>query len=167
MKEARTDTGEEARTDTKEEGGAAEGRAAAADLAGQEAAVTAIAVQESVEDTGLTPMTQEEKLEQFQAIMDHIIGRALEANNEKLSQDISRLVNDELVEEMADLMRIRDEREEERFRHLDEVIRSCQRDRLGRADSRASPPLPQARPVRSPPRSGQEPGCAQPGGGSC
>ncbi len=138
MKEARTDTGEEARTDTKEEGGAAEGRAAAADLAGQEAAVTAIAVQESVEDTGLTPMTQEEKLEQFQAIMDHIIGRALEANNEKLSQDISRLVNDELVEEMADLMRIRDEREEERFRHLDEVIRSCQRDRLGRAEAAAA-----------------------------
>ncbi len=127
-----------ARTDTKEEGGAAEGRAAAADLAGQEAAVTAIAVQESVEDTGLTPMTQEEKLEQFQAIMDHIIGRALEANNEKLSQDISRLVNDELVEEMADLMRIRDEREEERFRHLDEVIRSCQRDRLGRAEAAAA-----------------------------
>ena len=116
----------------------AEGKAGPSTIAQEEAAVTALAVQEDIEDTDLAPMTQEEKLEQFQMIMDHIIGKALEANNEKLSQDISRLVNDELVEELSDLMRIRDEREEERFRHLDETIRSCQRDRLGKAEAAAT-----------------------------
>lgn len=109
-------------------------------LAEQEAAVTALAVQKDIEDTdkALVTMTQEEKLEQFQMIMDQIIGKALEANNKRLSRDISRLVNDELVEELSDLMRIRDEREEERFRRLDETIRSCQRDRLGKAEAAAT-----------------------------
>lgn len=118
----------------------AEQEAAVTALAEQEAAVAVLAVQQDIEDTdkALITMTQEEKLEQFQKIMDHIIGRALEVNNEKLSQDISRLVNDELVGELSDLMRIRDEREEERFRRLDETIRSCQRDRLGKAEAAAT-----------------------------
>lgn len=36
----------------------------------------------------------QEKMEQFQEIMNHIIGRALEVNNEQLSQDVSSIVND-------------------------------------------------------------------------
>lgn len=116
------------------------GMMAPAEMAREEAAVTMLAFQEDIEEAEktLVPMTQEEKLEQFQMIMDQIIGKALEANNKRLSRDISRLVNDELVEELSDLMRIRDEREEERFRRLDETIRSCQRDRLGKAEAAAT-----------------------------
>ena len=35
-----------------------------------------------------------EKMEQFQKVMNHIIGRAIEENSEKLSQDISAMVQD-------------------------------------------------------------------------
>ncbi len=38
------------------------------------------------------PVSAEEKMAQFQQMMNLIIGRALEVNNEKLSQDISCLV---------------------------------------------------------------------------
>ena len=34
-------------------------------------------------------LTTEEKMEQFQEIMNHIIGRALDANNEKLVKNLS------------------------------------------------------------------------------
>ena len=37
-----------------------------------------------------TELMVEEKMEQFQKMMNQIIGRAIEENNEKLSQDISR-----------------------------------------------------------------------------
>lgn len=98
------------------------------------------------EKTGLTAMDREgieallagEKMEQFQKVMNHIIGRAMEENSEKLSQDISYLVHDKLMKEMEYLMRVSDEREEERFKRLDESIRSCQRDSQGRAEAAAS-----------------------------
>lgn len=86
----------------------------------------------------LAAMTQDEKMEQFQLIMNHIIENALAVNNEKLSQDISGLVNRKIAEELEDLMRIRDEREEERYRQIDEIIRSCQRDSQGKAEAAAT-----------------------------
>ena len=57
------------------------------------------------------PASAEEKMAQFQQMMNLIIGRALEVNNEKLSQDISCLVKERL----------------ERCRLLDETIRSFQK----------------------------------------
>ena len=86
----------------------------------------------------LQGMTAEEKMEQFQEIMNHIIGRALEHNNEQLSQDISHLVNDKMVKEMEYLMRVNDEKEEERFKQLDETIRAYQKEGKGRAEAAAS-----------------------------
>ncbi len=93
---------------------------------------------ESTGQAELALMTQDEKMEQFQLIMNHIIERALAVNNEKLSQDISGLVNRKLSEELEDLMRIRDEREEERYRQIDEIIRSCQRDSQSKAEAAAT-----------------------------
>ena len=49
----------------------------------------------TVKGDGVSVVAMEEKMEQFQQIMNLIIGRALEVNNEKLSQDISCLVNGE------------------------------------------------------------------------
>ena len=43
------------------------------------------------------PVSAEEKMAQFQQMMNLIIGRALEVNNEKLSQDISCLVKQRLA----------------------------------------------------------------------
>lgn len=83
-------------------------------------------------------MIAQEKMEQFQEIMNHIIGRALEVNNEQLSQDVSSIVNDKVVKELEYLMRVKDEREEERFKQLDELLRSYQKDNKGRAEAAAS-----------------------------
>ena len=61
-----------------------------------------------------------EKAEQFREFLTQMIGQAIEENNEKLSQDISRMVNDKVLKEIDYLMRVADERDEERFRQLDE-----------------------------------------------
>ncbi len=105
---------------------------------GESKEMTALAVSKGETSAELTMMTPEEKMERFQLIMNHIIGQALEANNEKLSQEISGLVNQKIAEDLEDLMRIRDEREEERFRQLDETIRSCQRMSQGKAEAAAT-----------------------------
>ena len=69
----------------------------------------------------------EEKMAQFQQMMNLIIGRALEVNNEKLSQDISCLVKERLAGELELLLQESGQKEEERFRLLDETIRSFQK----------------------------------------
>lgn len=97
-------------------------------------------------ETSLSPNTgenaqvvvAEEKMEQFQQIMNHIIGRAIEANNEKLSQDVSYMVSDKVIKEFEYLMRITDERDEERFKQLDETIRAYQKGGKGRAEAAAA-----------------------------
>ena len=94
--------------------------------------------EEKEETMPVVGMTAEEKMEQFQEIMNFIIGRALDANNEKLSQDISRMVNEKVTEEMEYLFRVSDEKEEERFKQLDEIIRSYQKDNRGRAEAAAA-----------------------------
>ena len=81
-----------------------------------------------------------EKMRQFQEIMNQVIGRAIEENSEKLSQDVSYLVHDKLMKELEYLMRVSDEREEERFKRLDEVIRAYQRENQGRAEAAAAAP---------------------------
>lgn len=80
----------------------------------------------------------QEKMEQFQEIMNHIIGRALSVNNEQLSQDVSSMVNDKMIKELEYLMRMKDEKEEERYKQLDELLRSYQKDNKGRAEAAAS-----------------------------
>ena len=78
----------------------------------------------------------EEKMAQFQQMMNLIIGQALEVNNEKLSQDISALVKERLVGELEELLQDSDKKEEERFRQLDETIRAFQKN--GQAEAAAA-----------------------------
>lgn len=92
----------------------------------------------ALEKDGIEVLLAGEKMEQFQKLMNHIIGRAMEENSEKLSQDISYLVHDKLMKEMEYLLRVSDEREEERFKQLDESIRCYQRENQGRAEAAAS-----------------------------
>ena len=83
-------------------------------------------------------VANQEKMEQFQQIMNHIIGQAIQANNQALSEEISRQVNDRMVQELEYMMRISDEKEEERFKMLDETLRSYQRESKGRAEAAAT-----------------------------
>ena len=76
--------------------------------------------------------------EQEKDFLTQMIGQAIEENNEKLSQDISRMVNDKVLKEIDYLMRVADERDEERFRQLDETIRLYQKESRGRAEAAAA-----------------------------
>ena len=92
------------------------------------------------EDGSLTAqiVINEEKMEQFQTIMNHVIGQALDANREKLSNDVGEIVSDKVMKEFEYLMRVNDEKEEERFKQLDETIRSYQKSGKGRAEAAAT-----------------------------
>lgn len=81
----------------------------------------------TVKNDGVSVISMEEKMEQFQQIMNLIIGRALEVNNEKLSQDISCLVNEKMGKDLEYFLQASDEKEEERFRQLDETLRAYQK----------------------------------------
>ena len=81
---------------------------------------------------------EQDKAEQFRNLMIQMIGQAIEENNEKLSQDISKMVNDKVLKELDYLMRVADERDEERFRQLDETIRMYQRENKGKAEAAAA-----------------------------
>ncbi len=87
-------------------------------------------------------VSQQEKIEQFQQLMNHIIGNAIgqavKENNEALSEEISRQVNDRMVQELEYMMRINDEREEERFKMLDETLRAYQKESKGKAEAAAT-----------------------------
>ena len=81
-------------------------------------------------------------MEQFQQLMNHVIGQAvgqaIRDNNEVLSQEISRQVNDRMVQEMEYMMRVNDERQEERFKMLDEQLRAYQKESKGKAEAAAT-----------------------------
>lgn len=71
--------------------------------------------------------SQEDKMEQFKAIIGGIVTQSLRENNVILGGEISDTVSTKVLKEMDYLMRMREEAEEERYKRLDETIRSCQR----------------------------------------
>ncbi len=76
---------------------------------------------------------REEKLQQFQCIMSRLISEALEDHTEKMGQDISTQVSGQVIKEMDYLLRMKEEREDERFKRLDESIRNSQKARKAHA----------------------------------
>lgn len=66
------------------------------------------------------------KLEQFQTIISEVVSNALKENTGLLGKEVSEIVSDNVIKEMDYLMHIREKQEEERFKKLDEAIRSCQ-----------------------------------------
>lgn len=76
---------------------------------------------------------REEKMQQFQCIMSRLISEALEDHTEKMGLDIGTQVSDQVIKEMDYLLRMKEEREDERFRRLDETIRTSQKNRKERA----------------------------------
>lgn len=70
------------------------------------------------------------KMGQFKAIMNHIIMSALRENNGVLTDGISANVTDGVIREMNYLMRLQEEKEEERFRKFDATLRDYQKSKL-------------------------------------
>ena len=74
----------------------------------------------------ITERTNNGKLEQFQSIISEVVSNALKENTGMLGKEVSEIVSDNVIKEMDYLMHIREKQEEERFKKLDETIRSCQ-----------------------------------------
>lgn len=76
-----------------------------------------------VQEVSQSILDNTDKMAQFTDLMSQIVGKAIEENNEALSQNISEEVGKQVIKEMNYLMREREELEEERFRKLDAAIR--------------------------------------------
>lgn len=69
----------------------------------------------------------EDKIEQFRLILGGIVSRAIEDNNEVLGKEVSSRVSDSVIKEMDYLLRLKEEREEERYKKFDEILRNYQK----------------------------------------
>ena len=78
---------------------------------------------EEAAQTQVDILNPEDKMKQFKYIMESIVMQALKKNNALLEDGISEKV----IKEMDYLVRMKEEREEERFRILDEAIRKKQK----------------------------------------
>lgn len=76
-----------------------------------------------IRETRQSILDNTDRMAQFTDLMTQIVGHALAANNQELSQNISEEVGEQVLKEMNYLMREREEAEEERFRKLDAAIR--------------------------------------------
>ncbi len=84
-----------------------------------------------------SPVSNTVKLEQFQSMMLTIVKQAVEENNQALGKEVGAQVGDKVLKEMNYLMREQDEAEEERFRKLDEAIRSTRKAKRFRKEKKA------------------------------
>ncbi len=81
---------------------------------------------ESSQDSDNTKM---QKVVQFKNIMMRLVVEALEENSNRMAENITVNVTDKVIKEMDYLFRVKEEREEERYRKLDELIRGVQKSR--------------------------------------
>jgi MerR family transcriptional regulator, light-induced transcriptional regulator len=72
---------------------------------------------------------QETKMGQFKEIMSDLIVNSMRDGNKEMAKEISGCVSDSIIKEMDYLLRLKEEREDERFKKLDETIRNYQRNR--------------------------------------
>lgn len=66
------------------------------------------------------------KLEQFQKIMDNIVEKAMRESTKNLGKELSDHVSQNVLKGMNYMMRVQDEKEEERYKRLDQLLRSRQ-----------------------------------------
>lgn len=76
------------------------------------------------------------KLDQFKAILNGMIAEALLDNNEILAESVSENVTHNVIKEIDYLLRIKEEREEERYKQFDRTLREMQSGRSEVAASR-------------------------------
>lgn len=77
------------------------------------------------------------KMDQFRALMSGLITEALDNNNEAISDTVSDAVTKSVIKEMDFLLRVKEEREEERFKQFDRTLRELQNSRAEFAVSKA------------------------------
>lgn len=80
-------------------------------------------------------VNREDKMVQFKSIMSELIINALRESTGELSDNIGKVVSLSMAKELDYQFREKEQREEERYKHLDETIRAFQR---GRAEIAAA-----------------------------
>lgn len=80
---------------------------------------------------------KDDKIEQFQRILGNVVTEALRANNNRMSEEISKTTSEMVIKEMDYLMRLKEEREEERFKKFDELVRGTQKNNKDNAEKKA------------------------------
>ncbi len=68
--------------------------------------------------------SNQNRLDQFQVLMTQIVKEAIQENNRALGKEVGEEVGVRVIKEMNYLMREQDEQAEDRYRKLDEAIRS-------------------------------------------
>lgn len=68
----------------------------------------------------------DEKMQQFQMILGNIVAQAIQNNNECLSKNIGDNVSERVLKQINCVAKEQEEREEERYKKLDESIRNVQ-----------------------------------------
>lgn len=86
-----------------------------------------VQVSDEVSELDAKPIkSNQDKVKQFIHIMQGIMVDAMQENSKNMAKDISRTVSDSVVKEMDYRLRLREEREEERYKQLDRLIRETQ-----------------------------------------
>ena len=85
--------------------------------------ISTTSVQTANNKRDIESITPEERMSQFRELMSEIVGHAIAQNNEELSQNIGKEVEERILKEMNYLMREQDNAQEERFKKLNEAIR--------------------------------------------
>lgn len=83
-------------------------------------------LEEEIEEV---PVEEIDKMGEFKAIMHNLILDALKENNQELCQAVTGNISERVIKEMDYIIRVQDERDEERFKKLDECIRGHQKSR--------------------------------------
>ena len=68
------------------------------------------------------------KIEQFQMILGNVVSAVIQQNNKELTKEMSKNVSDSVIKEVDYLLRVKEEKEEERFKKFDEMVRGLQKD---------------------------------------
>ncbi len=87
----------------------------------------------SSQEPEITPIihtNSKEKMQQFQVILTEIVANAVKQNNQELEQNIEDRISNTVLKQVDYLMRTNEEREELRFKKLDETIRAVQKERM-------------------------------------
>ena len=71
--------------------------------------------------------SKDTKMEQFQEIMTRIVSNALKESTSEFKKDLSEDVSQNVLKGVNYIMRVKEEKEEERFKKLDEALRSKQK----------------------------------------
>lgn len=84
-------------------------------------------------------LSNEEKMQQFQLLMNRIVGNAIQENNELIGKSAGEHAANAVVTQFQGMTKEQEEREEARYRKLDQTLREIQQARLEAAAANMRP----------------------------